>query len=86
MGKRYIRATNNRGLLCEVTPELVAKLRTYKLLGKQEIMIQSPCVLNQELLITNQLFIARSDYQQGRFKCTATYHGDDSWLIRMWEV
>lgn len=86
MGKRYIRATNNMGLLCEITPELVAKLRTYKLLGKQQIMIQSPCVRSHDLLTTNQLFIARGDYQKGRFKCNGTYHGNDSWLIRMWEV
>lgn len=86
MGKRYIRATNDRGLLCEITPELVAKLRTYKLLGKQQIMIQSPCVRSQDLLLTNQLFIARGDYQQGRFKCSGTYQGNGNWLIIMWEV
>lgn len=86
MGKRYMCAVNNRGCLCEIDPERVAKLRTLHLLGLQQVTIQSPCILHQDLLITNQKFIARGDYQLGPFKCNAEYHGNNTWLIRMWEV
>ncbi|AQT27869.1 hypothetical protein CB3_027 [Pectobacterium phage vB_PatP_CB3] len=84
--KQYMRAVNNRDYLCEIDPERVTELRTFQLLGLQQVMIQSPCVLHQDLLIDNQKFRARGDYQLGHFKCNAEYHGNDSWLIRMWNV
>lgn len=86
MNKRYMRDVNNRGYLCEITPERVAMLRTHLLLGKKQVMIQSPCVLHQDLLTTNQRFIARNDFQLSHFKCNAEYQGKGNWLIRMWEV
>lgn len=86
LNKRYMRDVNNRGYLCEIDPERVAELRTFHLLGLQQVTIQSPCILHQDLLLTNQKFIARGDYQLGSFKCNAEYHGKDNWLIKMWSV
>lgn len=60
--KRYIRDVNNRGYLCEIDPERMTELRTFQLLGLQQVTIQSPCILHQDLLIINQKFIARGDY------------------------
>lgn len=79
MHKRYIRSYTNREHICEVTPELVAKLKTYLLLGRTTVTIHSPLVINRVL-------IARGDYQTDKFKFNAQYQGNDTWLINIWEV
>lgn len=82
----YIRDRNQRGYLFEVTEDVRVKLKTLLYLGVTKQMIQSPCVLEQTLMLQKQKFQARGDFQAGNFKCAAEYHGDDTWLVLMWVV
>lgn len=84
--KKYIRDWNKRGYLFEVTDDVLKKLKTLKLLGASEVKLKSPCILSQDLVLRNERFQARNDFQAREFKCTAEYHGDDTWLIKMWLV
>nr|UVM84338.1 MAG: hypothetical protein [Bacteriophage sp.] len=77
--QRYVRDWNQKSYLFEVTDETLTKLKTARLLGLSELKVKSPCVLNERLR-------ARGDFQKGELKFTAEYHGNDTWLIKMWSV
>ena len=84
--QRYVRDWNQRGYLFEVTDEVLTKLKTASLLGISELKVKSPCVLSLDLVLANVRFQARRDFQNGEIKFTAEYHGDTTWLIKMWSV
>lgn len=82
----YVRDWNHRGYLFEVTDEVLTRLKTVRLLGGSELKVKSACVLSQDLILANKRFQARGDFQKGELKFTAEYHGNDTWLIKMWSV
>lgn len=82
--KKYIRDWNQRGYLFELTEEVIKKLKTYRLLGIEEVKMPSPCIMSQDLVVRNERINADIAFRNGDFKVTAEYYGNDIWLIKLW--
>ena len=81
--RTFLRDTNLRGYLFEMTETRIRNFKLKYLLGLRDLEIQAKPVFAMHLGIPSK---ARSDFQSGNFKCNAEYIGSDTWRISMWEV